>query len=323
MPRDPGRPREYAPLLEFYVRQDVEGGSVREPGLLRGTLDAQARDSCLILVHGFNNTDGQAAQAYFGFRQRQAKLDRARAYTFEKYFADAFWPGDADLPWLLDLLDFGVYPIALRRAERAAVRIVDLLMTMPNLRAVDFVAHSLGCRVVLESLLILSEKLPMFRVARVCLMAAAVPSEMLEPGGRFHDLLVRLQADGTKLFVLHSSRDAVLSYAFYNGQALAGEPSVRPLGSYGPSEFMPGYNSTLKHCAVPRAGHSDYWGHKTSRASGTAIAKAGDFLGLKGLARQVGEGRSTGDSIDPLEARRLGTMRAAFGRVAGISRRLW
>ena len=58
---------------------------------------------------------------------------------------------------------------------------------MPSLERVDFIGHSLGCRVALETLLLLrTRSLPI--VGRVVLMAAAVPSEMLESAGKFYGL---------------------------------------------------------------------------------------------------------------------------------------
>jgi len=104
---------------------------------------------------------------------------------------------------------------------------------MPNLERVDFIGHSLGCRVTLETLLLLRTRtLPI--VDRVVLMAAAIPSEMLEPDGKFYGLLMDLAAEGTSIRVLHSKQDPVLQYAFPPGQSLAGgkEASSRALGRF-------------------------------------------------------------------------------------------
>jgi pimeloyl-ACP methyl ester carboxylesterase len=104
---------------------------------------------------------------------------------------------------------------------------------MPQLVEVDFIGHSLGCRVILETLNILRDK-ARFRVRHICLMAPAVPSEMLEPDGIYYDLLQSLSTDGTQVRVLRSMHDEVLHFAFPAGQAMAGpdERSSRGLGRF-------------------------------------------------------------------------------------------
>src|SRR5437868_12946510 len=74
MGRNKSRPSDYHPLLQFYLRKKTEGGSVLIPGDIRGAADEIARRECLVLVHGFNNTDSEAAEAYFGFRNRQQEI---------------------------------------------------------------------------------------------------------------------------------------------------------------------------------------------------------------------------------------------------------
>jgi pimeloyl-ACP methyl ester carboxylesterase len=222
MGRNRKRPRDYAPLLQFYLRAKPEGGKLRVPGDLRALPDAQARRECLVLVHGFNNTDSEAANAYFGFRARQKEIFGTPDISgFDRRFGDTYWPGDADWWSFFDNVDFLTYPASVHTAVGAAKELATLLWQMPNLERVDFIGHSLGCRVTLETLLLLrSRTLP--RIGRVVLMAAAVPSEMLERNGKFYGLLTELAAQGTDIRVLHSMQDTVLHYAFPPGQSLAG-----------------------------------------------------------------------------------------------------
>ncbi len=313
MARDKGRPQGYVPFLELYLRTRAEGGKVRVPGELRGPLDARARTACLVLVHGFNNTDGQAGNSYLGFRRRQQAMSGLPPFTYDRYFGDTFWPGDANYWWFLDLADFLVYPLAVKRAPEAAREIVRLLRLLPNLQRVDFVAHSLGCRVVLETLALLRDN-PVPRVERVCLMAAAVPVEMLVPRGRFGNLLVQLQADQTRVHVLHSTRDKVVFLAFPPGQALAGEPSMHALGRDGPNALMSGYGSTLTAQSVPSANHGDYWGHGENEASAMTTRYAGEFLTLGNAERVAGTPRPTVPPMDVPEGRELSAPRLAFAR---------
>lgn len=314
MARNKARPQGYVPFLEFYLRKKKEGGNVLVPSVFRGTVDARARRSCLVLVHGFNNTDSEAAAAYFGFRNRQTELTGAPPFTWDRYFGDSFWPGDADWWWIFDKADFLVYPAAVHRTPAAGEQLTNLLHAMPALERVDFIGHSLGCRVVLETLQRLVDA-GMPRIDRVVLMAAAVRAEDLRPGGKYFDLMTRLQAGGTRVYVLHSVRDLVLMGAFPPGQALAGEPSLHALGRDGPDAAMPGYGSTLDDDRVEGAGHSSYWGHTKSAASDFATEKSGAFLKLGDVVREVGEARPLVAPIDALEARRLGSLRRAFDRV--------
>ena len=293
MGKNAKRPCGYSPWLEFYLRRDKEGGKLLDPGQFHGMVPAAlARRTCLVLVHGFNNSDSGAATAYFAFRKSERSLfSTVDPDAFEALFGDTFWPGDAQ--WgFFDKLDFLIYPTAVHTAVDAAKDLEAMLLQLPNLERVDFIGHSLGCRVVLETLNLLRQRaLP--RIGRVVLMAAAVPSEMLERGGRFFDLLMQLWSEGVEVRVLHSLDDKVLHWAFPPGQSLAGrsEASERALGRYGPSVMMPGWNNTLKGVTIVGADHSDYWGDGAATPSKLATTEAGAFLRFGDLKREVGVAR--------------------------------
>lgn len=311
MGRNSARPDGYNPLLQFYLRQKAEGGAILVPADIRGSADEKTRRECLVLIHGFNNTDSEASEAYLGFRRRQNEIfSPPDPATFEHRFGDAFWPGDADWWSFLDSVDFLVYPSAVHTSVHAGAELASALLRMPNLEQVDFIGHSLGCRVTLETLLVLRGRaLP--RVRRVVLMAAAVPSEMLEPGGKFYNLLTAMAAEGTVIDVLHSMQDTVLHYAFPPGQSLAGgrEGSARAVGRYGPSPLMPGYRGTLTDREIGGAKHGDYWGHSRTDPSRVATEEAGRFLALGPLARPLGVQRDIGFAAPQGEARNIGTIR--------------
>lgn len=311
MGRNKSRPEGYKPLLEFYLRSKSEGGKLLVPADVRGSADEKTRRECLVLVHGFNNTDSEASEAYHGFRARQQEIfSAADASAFDHRFGDAYWPGDAEWWSFFDKVDFLVYPSAMHTAVHSAVELANALWRMPNLEQVDFIGHSLGCRVVLETLLFFRQRaLPMVR--RVALMAAAVPSEMLEPGGRFYNLLTQLAAEGTVLDVLHSKQDTVLHYAFPHGQSLAGggEGSARAVGRFGPSPLMPGYRATMSEREIPGAAHGDYWGHSRTDPSRVATEEAGRFLSLGQLGRTIGAGREIGSPATDPDGRGIGNQR--------------
>ena len=310
MGKDKTRPPGYKPALEFYLRRSAEGGKLLSPPTFHAQADALTRRQCLVLVHGFNNTDSEAAEAYYGFRSREAEIFSVTdPASFEKMFGDVYWPGDADWSFF-DKLDFLVYPSAVHTAVHAAEELAELLVKMPNLERVDFIAHSLGCRVTLETMLLLRRRtLPM--IGRVVLMAAAVPSEMLERGGRFFDLLMELWAERVPIRVLHSKSDTVLHFAFPPGQSLAGgkEASERALGRYGPSVMMPGYHTMLTEREINGAGHGDYWGHSKSQPSRVATDDAGHFLNLGTVRRDVGTDRDLVGSSTPQQTRDVGQPR--------------
>src|SRR3954465_414613 len=90
------RPEGYDPPLQFLLRDKLEGGNVLSPGKFADDNVAATCTSCVVMVHGFNNTDGEAAYAYDGFRQRQVEAFRASPDALNTRLGDAFWPGDAD-----------------------------------------------------------------------------------------------------------------------------------------------------------------------------------------------------------------------------------
>ena len=305
------RPCGYSPALEFYLRRDREGGKLLDPGEIRGSPVALVRRTCLILVHGFNNSDSGAADAYLAFRNRErAQFAAVDPAAFEALFGDTFWPGDAE--WgFFDKQDFLIYPTAVHTAIDAAKELDAMLAKLPNLERVDFIAHSLGCRVVLETILLLRKRtLP--KIGRVVLMAAAIPSEMLEPGGRFFNLLMEMWAEGIEVRVLHSLDDKVLHWAFPPGQSLAGrsEASQRALGRYGPSVMMPGWNRTLRGVTVKGADHSDYWGDGKPSPSAQSTSEAGTFLRLGELRRELSSARDVASAAALPQRRDLGTARS-------------
>ena len=303
------RPRGYEPTWRVWLRQKEEGGALRSPGEITPPFDA--RTACTVLVHGFNNHAGEAANSYTaGFRKRQYGLNPAiPPGSLEPELADVYWPGDADWPWLLDKLDFLIYPVAVGTARSAAPLLADALLGMPNLHTVRFVGHSLGCRLILETVDILKRR-GRPAIDAICLMAAAVPCEMVEPGGEFDPLLRDLVAGGTRIHLLHSKKDTVLRFAFPAGQALAGpsEASARALGYTGPPPDMVG-RSAVTDRSVPGAGHGDYWGHNV-KSSAIPAEEIRAFLRIGGRVHTIPQ-RTAGESRNVGHQRPLGTVRSA------------
>jgi hypothetical protein len=298
-------PKEYRPGLVLDLRQKPEGGLLQDPGLAYIRTGYESRRECLVMIHGFNNHQGEAAQAYLGFRNRQrGNYPKLTEAWLEGFLGDAFWPGDADWAGPLDLLDFMCYPQAVHTAVKAGPLLADLITySISGLERVYFIGHSLGCRVVLETAALI-QKQGFPDIGGICLMAAAVQTDMVEPGGRFDRFLANLGGMGAPVLVLYSHQDLVLMLTFPPGQTMAGE-GVLPgaLGYFGPPPDMAGRVSRLK---ISGASHGDYWGHSGTKASYEATKAAGQFFKLGEEVRRI-ETRAAG------EAREAGSPRTVGG----------
>lgn len=272
----------------FELRVQNEGGPLRRPGKVLGDIGVFTRRECLVLVHGFNNHAGEAATAYEGFRTSECEhFEDLPPEILEKLLGDTYWPGDAEWPGPLDMVDFLVYPEAVKTAQQAGPELGDLLRQFDKLDRVHFVGHSLGCRVVLETLKYLWQTgYPLSRIGGVCLMAAAVPTDMVIDNGPFARLLDHLGAAGARILILYSAKDVVLHFTFGPGQTAAGEGEgwfPTALGRFGPP---PGMRGIVFQEAIEGAEHSDYWGWKDNNASRAATAAVGDFFKLGDKPRE-------------------------------------
>ena len=134
---------------------------------------------------------------------------------------EVYWPGYWPIkPLSVKEISWSSYPARVRDAPhvgRALARYLDEINSQsPRVRDVLFIAHSLGCRIVLETIehLRIGNRL---EVPGVCLMAAAVPTFMVSVGGS-----LRGAAEyAGKAYVLHSPADRVLRWAFRPGEFLA------------------------------------------------------------------------------------------------------
>lgn len=278
-------PEAYAPGLTFQLRKKLEGGELLTHVRQTPVPDLYARTETVVLIHGFNNHYGEAGTAYYSFRFRQYERANPQLVppALEKILADLFWPGDA--AWgLFDLLDFLVYPTAVGTAKSAARPLADHLRSMPNLRIVHFVAHSLGCRLALETIDNLRQEGGP-TVGRVCLMAAAVPVFKVRPGGS----LAQAMEHAGAVRILYSSDDSVLRYAFPPGQTLAGsDEGVFPvaLGLHRPP---PGIAGRIDPVVIDSAGHSDYWGDSGRPPASLAADRIAEFFRFGSQERTIAE----------------------------------
>lgn len=271
---------DYQPVLRIDLRQKSEGGGLRIPPLERWHADQRVpQRELLVLVHGYNNHEQEASEAYACARRRQKSrlatppLQRA----LDNMLGDAFWPGDAEWAGALDRLDFLYYSTAVGVAPAAGQALAHHLRRRSDVLVVHFLAHSLGCRVVLETLRALAvEGGP--KVGKVCLMAAAVPTYMTCPGGDLYGALTLPQA----LRVLYSPADTVLAGAFPPGQMLAGEGFLpTAVGRYGD---VPLHSGAVERDHIAGARHGDYWGSNHNLACSLSEASVADFFRFDGLS---------------------------------------
>jgi pimeloyl-ACP methyl ester carboxylesterase len=233
---------------DISVRERGSGGVTASPEASpRGWL--QGRRHVVLLVHGYNADAEEARRAFDGFlRMLPARFPPA---------GRVYWPGDAD--W--GVFSALCYPTKIPVARQSAAKLASYLATLrgPGGGPIELtlVGHSLGCRVVLELLEDLSWLDDSRVVVRVVvLMAAAVPTDLIEAGGQLRQGAVR----PFHRHVYFSDDDRVLRFAFPAGQALArlaGLEHGRSLEAVGLHGNPASYPSRSRDLQGNR--HSDYW----------------------------------------------------------------
>ena len=215
----------------------------------------------VLLVHGYNNTEQQARESYRELREKIEETGASPA-TLENIW-EVYWHGfEARWVTLLPrdeestLLSVRTYAAQVPVARAAGRTLGEYLARLPAEIELIFVAHSLGSRVVLEALRVLyryKNQSPNHQgpsVRAYCLMAAAVPTYMVEPAR----ILRRPAQIAGQSHVLWSPWDWVLRFAFPPGQTQAGEGHLpEAVGHAGqPYEVW-----TLNHRT--NLGHSGYY----------------------------------------------------------------
>jgi len=249
-------PREFTLSLRS---QPKRGGPVR-PAV--EDKDGLERDTdwrhLLVLVHGFNNAESEVKNKYGRYVDiLRPGLEKSRVAP--DAVAKLHWPGNTAVgPF--PILDFAGYPIDVERALQSVGPLVAflsrLIVTRPPGRLISFVGHSLGCRLILETMRQFGTAgAAGAPFAVVSLMAAAVPVVLAEAG---QPLAVAPAAARTVLKA-HSRSDWVLWLAFPAGQFLAWAGGIERAAyeeAIGRNGDPAGFGESL-----PRKGngHGDYW----------------------------------------------------------------
>jgi pimeloyl-ACP methyl ester carboxylesterase len=271
---------QYAASIPFHltVRQYAAGkglgGFVGATGLTdkvrladsgRNPLD-EHKGHLTILVHGYNNSQVAINEAW---RDLASTLAASRIPLDD--LVAFYWPGDQ---WSSTVASALAYPLQIPVAKGAAERLSAYLLTASASRplTISFIAHSLGCLVVLETIATLAaSKSRPLTVDGVLLMAAAVPQGLckrdLGPYGQAWPL-------GADQRVLFSTSDTVLGRVFHMGQRAAefvGLTQAPKMNSFayrsavgrdgGPQRRW----SHLQSLSAEGYKHGDYWTKGESR----------------------------------------------------------
>jgi len=193
------------------------------------------------LVHGFNVSvdhgvkgGGPAAQEYQALGAMGLKMSGADLVV------PVLWPGDGFIAWS--------YFTAFRHARTVGARFADFLISRAFPAAeVSFVSHSLGARVVLETVTQGAARRPAaapWRFGTAVLTAAAVDEGVLDQAS-FAAGVAALP----RVVVLSSGRDEILSKGFVIGDRIegflwadyraTGGGDGRALGRFGPAFATP------------------------------------------------------------------------------------
>ncbi|MCW4470246.1 alpha/beta hydrolase [Flavobacterium sp. MFBS3-15] len=262
-----------------------EGQRVRESGQLTPET-ALAHQSLVLLIHGYNNDQDDALGAYRRFVECIKKNSSVNANLLQ-----VFWPGSS---WQGALYYMQAISQAKKVAPKLARDLCNAAKVMGYLK-VDFVAHSLGCRLTLETMKALEEirssqgNLNGLVIGKVVFMAGAVPTKYISTGQQLRNAL---QAFHSALS-LYSRKDIVLHYAFPAGQTAAGEGFFpialgRANWTEGGSLYPPVLQKENRD-----AGHSDYWGKSDENLEKKefAASEASKFLNLGALLPRIPDSR--------------------------------
>ncbi len=261
---------------ELSVRTAEVGGRVAARVTESPPPSVQGRSRIVILLHGYNVTLEGARQRYAQFTDILVALHQPPTVSIWEPLVRFHWPGDARPRFL----SAASYPFQIKDARKSADRLASFLADLHGPAGgpiqIDIVAHSLGCRTALETLerLLPARARPRVHLGILCLMAAAVQVNMLEPA----DPLGRALAAPRRQLILHSTGDRVLRFAFPLGQTLAGEGFFpKALGRFRPPPWVPGEKR-----ALDELGHGDYWSSERSvthvaRRLALGVLRSGEF----------------------------------------------
>ncbi|MGN6867189.1 MAG: hypothetical protein ACTHMY_02175 [Solirubrobacteraceae bacterium] len=230
---------------ELSLRSLVPGIRIAPPQP-EGSIAELGCSPLILLVHGYNTSKERARRNFETF-ERGLRTADARAMAVGSVW-HVHWPGDDPNT----ALSAAMYSARVADAQNVARKLADwLLINVSSEQELRLVGHSLGCRVVLETLLALGEHPPAARprIGTIVLLAAAVPQLFCTEAPYPYPL----PSDGTHQHVHFSFRDSALGRKFDLGQRGYGEP--------GDAVGRDGRPAGRWTTATPtNLDHNDYWG---------------------------------------------------------------
>jgi esterase/lipase superfamily enzyme len=290
-------------LNELSVRPD-KGSEALTFVRWRGSKQDYNSPRLIILVHGFNTSEPGARNSYQKFIANLAPFASARPGaegngTASASFWAFYWPGDHSSGTVSMLGALGVYNARKGNADNSGRSLGELIMRLSPEQEVILIAHSMGCRVVLEAVAYIAQMRQHrpkegARVSTACLMAAAVPIEACDGDeARFR----RRPGEPTE-FVLYSESDRVLAgWGPVSGFAVAEwlydsqeGPAVGATGQ--PEGRWVDRPADANRPVDTKLGHRHYWESSTSARlvgnflAGTPARKTASRSGPEERARE-------------------------------------
>jgi pimeloyl-ACP methyl ester carboxylesterase len=223
----------------------------------------------VLLVHGYNNNPAEASESYFALRRnvddliRNCGIGDAARRSFQQEIWEFYWPGFQSLSHVSatggtrslpeSVASALTYPLEVAKARAWVPNGLAAYLNSIHPSEIFFVGHSLGCRVVLETIVRLMVPTQRIVINGFMLMAGAIPIHLLLESKTFFSHT----RTAKRRYCLYSWQDAVLASAFPPGQIAAGEAPLYGLpvatGLVGaPSIFYDLRNNT-------NLGHGGYW----------------------------------------------------------------
>jgi pimeloyl-ACP methyl ester carboxylesterase len=246
----------YRPPLVLRARESRSGGGLTAAKSPWGSLTGSTR--LTIFVHGFNVGQDSAEDVWEKTHELLREPPNSVPPKRLNRLLLFYWPGDLRLDLLSKLNYFRTVDVAVRAGRLLADKLSSIGTPGSPLR-VDFVGHSLGCRVVLSALAALRDT-ESVRVRHVILMAAAVPEGLCEDDRPYGSG----QVAGQTSTIIYSLSDRVLRRAFPLGQWAARHrinlPDVDPGIKRVAVGFQGGpadrWNGEYESCDLD---HGEYW----------------------------------------------------------------
>jgi pimeloyl-ACP methyl ester carboxylesterase len=270
-------------LPSVTFRKEAVGGPVAEPRVCPPRA-LELRRRVILLIHGFNVNEEHGLETYRRFvGQWQDILAIPRdAPVADDRIVALYWPGDADWGFAKPLAYMRSVPRAREIGERLAALLDDAAAASGSI-TVDIVAHSLGSRLALETLLgVFNNPASRVRIDRIQFMAGAVPTFMLGDPDDAPRLRAAFESSlGIGAKSLWSGSDMVLALAFPPGQTFAGDGEGFLPTALGHAKWPANSElARLDPTEMPDAGHGSYWGGDDPDYSRETAKIAHEFLGI-------------------------------------------